>query len=82
MFGGAVDEKDPAFAEARWKRAKKEEEEDEKDFKEAGKIEVAVFGRHRRPYGMGQHAEAGEVVDLKNTAGEGGSIGGGEGCQG
>lgn len=63
MFGGAVDDEDPAIAEARFKRAKKEEEEDEEDFKEVGKIEMAVFERHPRPYGIGQDAEA--VEDVK-----------------
>lgn len=65
MFGGAVDDEDEAFAEARVKRVKKQEEEDDDDLMEISKAEMAVVERHRRPYGVSKNAKAGKDVVLQ-----------------
>lgn len=67
MFGGAVDDEDEAFAEARLKRVKKQDEEDDDDLMEISMAEMAVVERHRRPYGVSRDTKAGKDVVLRTT---------------
>lgn len=60
MFGGAVDDEDEAFAEARLRKVKKQEEEDDDDLMEISMAEMAVVERLRRPYGVSDDAKTGK----------------------
>lgn len=60
MFGGAVDDEDEAFAEARLKKVKKQEEEEDDDLMEISMAEMAVVERLRRPYGVSDDAKTGK----------------------
>lgn len=64
MFGGVVDDEDEAFAEARLKRAKKQEEVDEDELIEIDKAEMAAMEGYRREPGMASDAKAEKEVAL------------------